>query len=1135
MFSYKIHLYENTTWVSLQSWARPFTDGTRLDDTLDAGCINLKSTKRSKAIKPFTKLRIIISENGKEVDRIYRLVASSKRTRRSYAPSTGALYDWTINTIELTKLLERRFIGTMTSTMYLHANVATQYLPAKYTVDESEGADFGVLKSYYTPVAQGETYNLINPNIQFEFEHENSDIIESYVKAYESDGTLIADISTTKSGNVQFVDTVLFSKTGNAKIEVYVYYEWISGNQSFTRKVTYIFTIPIIEQGRRGEKSYPTITSVCQRLLSAGITRRKGLDKQEFTLDTNFAKEYEDMTSPEFSFTNCTLFDALLQVGGYIHAIPRLVPNGDDDTHYVVTFDKLGGNELAPNLPKMIYQDHSIAVDDWCGTVDSPAQNLCDTVSGYAGTVREFGDDYITVRTEEGQVELNADNAIVLLSMPIEKVVKVECGFISEYDNGETAVGDISAYVYEEAEYQTLSSYWGTAYPYSKAWALCYAKGDNKITGLSNVQKDSTSTGTAFNNYAIVNIINAVTGLSLNDVDGEFMRKLAFRVTYVPVVTARVQAVKPLMDDGGEVKNQLVYNQGANVAETTFYGEKMKGAIARLGQDTEMRTYDLFTYSQLPKCGQLLDGKYISAVDTEYDITKLRATLTLTKNFNQLSQFVGLNSNYRLYDISEKQSVERHVHYSEIISVGDKPVINTDANSLIKNIYAMVYGTVNPLQGALIVGNDAYPRKVTVAGLIFDSDFMDTTKSILAPVSSFGFGNSICFAVQMYDNYGAGFQIQSDGYESEKNKAVQRLVPYVDAYGDADTVYFSMGAKAWDADLSVQSDGGFAQLYPDGVFDGSNAYIACEQSNPLIIEKDNREHLYFCYQAHFQSTRESVFVGSGMANKNPLVSGTNLIESGEYTNTNGRIFWLSKPINGLNRFLDTSDADVIEVERLSGSILADLPILQDDDGVAYWHSRKNPTDKTIYAYAVCRPKLDSDDGLTAFEILFGENFENGLAPNEMTPPIYFALYPKDVETLYAKAGTIVYATAQGTAIGVLQSVRNVEAQPYAEYSPITNAMINRYGYRYTETFVKSEIVSNTITLAYKYDSKSLRLYADDTLLASGSEYEIQSDGSIIILSTPPGTENIIANYIVAETTHEVVNGYVKTNDLSTAV
>lgn len=69
MFGYQIQLYENKQWQDLPDWSRPFTDGTSLDDTLDAGCINLSLSSRSEPIRPFTPIRIIVSQDGNEVER----------------------------------------------------------------------------------------------------------------------------------------------------------------------------------------------------------------------------------------------------------------------------------------------------------------------------------------------------------------------------------------------------------------------------------------------------------------------------------------------------------------------------------------------------------------------------------------------------------------------------------------------------------------------------------------------------------------------------------------------------------------------------------------------------------------------------------------------------------------------------------------------------------------------------------------------------------------------------------------------------------------------------------------------------------------------------------------------------------
>lgn len=1130
MFSYQIDLFENEIWTTLKSWARPFTDGTALNDVLDAGTINVSCTKRSKPIKPFTKLRVIISEDGTEVDRIYRLVASTKRVRRSFAPSLGARYDWTINTIEVTKDMERRFIGTMTCTGYLAKFYREKILPAKYKLGADSNKDFKdyafIKQNYLIPIVVGDSFDLYNPTTLIAFSGYSIDKInQSYVQV---DNEQVID---TTNVTADVVGTKLASRKTTYSVRCYIDANIRrSGSGTKNAKGSYIFYVYAVDDLNRTK---PSIVDVCNRLLYAGITRRKGMEEQEYLLDPIFADKYKDVESPEFSFTNSTLFDALAQVGGRIHAIPRLIPRyirdgGSDDTHYYVTFDELGGNEQAPTLPPMVYQDHNISIDDWCGTLDCPSQNLCNTEDESAGAITEFGNDYITCRTEDGTVEVTADNVIIRTSMPIQKLVKLECGFIPEYDSGNTPVGDITAYVYEQAEYMTLSSYWGSSYPYSKGWALSYAQGDNKITGLSYIVNGKESVSTAANNYSIINIINVKTGLSIAKQDGKWMQQLAFKVTYIPIVNSRVQARKPAVDEGGEDNNQLVYNQGANVAETSFYGEKMRGAIARLGQDVEQRTYDIFHYSQMPKCGQLLEGKYIANIDAEYDITKIRITLTLTKNFNQLSQYVGLNSNYRLYDVSEKQSVDRHIHYAETILIGGKAAYNAQEQMMIKNIAQMLGETIYPLK--YYVG-DTKRGKVQVGQLLYDDKDENLIALIMVPVCAFPFGTSICFAFSMYDNYGAGFQITND-YESEENKAVQKLVPYSDDYGEIEYLGLSMQENGWDPTLAEQQIGN-AQSYPEGLFSQNNVQIATGK-NPLIISKDSREHLSFVYQCHFQATRSSVIIGSALARYNLYANK----QSDKMART--RIFgvfllWFDHTINGLNRFFDVDKDGVVKSEQFVTFSSTDDPMATDDDGFLYWKARENTADKTIYSYAVCRAVANADGtGIVygKYELLFGENFEDGLAPGASTQPIYFCAYPKLGEIMVAKSGTEVYDDDKGSnAIGRLRWQIPVHPST-GEYSPISNAVINRYSYWYTETFENSRELM-TIKLKWQEIYQSLKLYADGTLMQEGTEYEVASDmRTITLLHVGGWVKEIQAVYRVAtKGAYDNTDGYVKTSDL----
>lgn len=1024
MFSYQPQIFENNQWQALSPWARPFTDGTALNDILDAGCINLSLSSRYNPIKPFTPIRIIIAENGVEVDRIYRFVSSTKRTRRTFAPSVGAKYDWTINTIELTKAMERRFIGTLTSTKYLHTDYAAGSVlaPAQTSGMAFSGDYVGCLtrlNAVYTPIAGFQLDILSFRSIYALADSTGSGVTKLYyqwgtypcnVHVVDENKTIVYDhtFSSTSFGTqtITLPNTGNFTLTYSGKIDS----KGTSAGASFS-PIDFKVEFAISNFTQIVPKTQPTITSVCQRLLSSGITRRVGIDtsaeiqKQEYVLDENFAQEYKNITAPEFSFTNCTLWDALSQVGGYIHAIPRLVPlSTTDDTHYKVTFDKLGGSEQAPAMPPMIYQDSTIDSNEWCGKITSPAQNLCNTTDE-GGAITEFGNDYITVRTEDGNIEINGDNVLIRTSLPIQQLIKLECGFIPDYNSGNTPVGDITAYAYEDAEYSVLSSYWGTAYPYSKAWALRWKQGGNIIDGLTFKQEGQTSVSEAFNNTAIVNIINAKTGIGLKPIDtsnGEWYRRLAFKVTYVPIATARVEAVKPVLTDGGETSNALVYNQGANVAETSFYGEKMRGAIARLGQDVEQRTYDIKTYSQMPKVGQILDGKYIATIDAEYDITRIRITVTLAKNFNQLSQFVGLNSNYRLYDISEKQSVERHIHYAERIIVGKSAyasrysyqsngntVVDTH-NTILRYFTLMMKRTFD--RGAWSADESDYViNKIMCAFVSFDK--FNASDGILMPVVAFPFGNSICFNISFYDNYGAGFQSSND-FENEKNKATQRLVPYTDVYGEFSKMSLFMSDNAWTPSFNEQKDGGKAMLYPEGTLFSKYGFTTLEATGnlddyALKIDKDSREQIDISYQVHYVSDSDDIIVCPGLATFNPYVSKEEaILEPDKFY-----VIWQKQTINALNKDIMASTS--ITVQELSADTAWEenttpLTHVLMVNGILKWNPMTCPINGAK-SWAICK-KVGTD----RYTILFGQNVDRN--SGETTDAIYFsAVIPEDYQ------------------------------------------------------------------------------------------------------------------------------------------
>ena len=172
-----------------------------------------------------------------------------------------------------------------------------------------------------------------------------------------------------------------------------------------------------------------TTTDVVNRLLTAGVTRRIGLDAQRYVFDSEQATKYAKVLAPEFAFTRGTLFEALLTVGGYIHAIPRLVDENRSDGALTVKFDLLGQDDVySGTLPVPIYERYSWSGNEYCGALDSTVDNLLNTTDRTQGAVTEpSADTFRAVNTTDGGFRISANDGLVILTdKPIYQVTKLE-------------------------------------------------------------------------------------------------------------------------------------------------------------------------------------------------------------------------------------------------------------------------------------------------------------------------------------------------------------------------------------------------------------------------------------------------------------------------------------------------------------------------------------------------------------------------------------------------------------------------------------------------------------------------------------------------------------------------------------
>ena len=429
---------------------------------------------------------------------------------------------------------------------------------------------------------------------------------------------------------------------------------------------------------------------------------------------------------------------------------------------------------------------------------------------------------------------------------------------------------DITPYVFESADYNNLSSYDGI-YPYSKAYAIYYTQGEKNIQGLFFKAPDAVSP--VFQNYAIVNILREVTGDSNLDINEVDYPKLTFNVTYLPIYSARVKTNKALILNNKPFT--LAYNQSANIIESNYYGENLKGAIARLGNVDKQKTYKVAFLTDIPKTGQKIkeeDGDYyISAVSVEMMSYYFKVTIGLTKKFNRISQHVGINLNKRMWEVSEKMAQNRSRTLTEFIlfstneqqnsqsvffEKGDEifRVLLNQPNSYDENGYnEYTYGTID-----------------SVLCTQFSKNGKPTQSRIALPVLTTALGNSMLFTFKMEDNYSAGQQAVYVQNNSNNNVSGYwgNYVPYCDYYGR----YYYWNTEFFFDGYSDASDP-FA--LPKATLDATHQ--TWSGSHRVIktltkYRKDSREIPSDAYELSVVTDNPDIVIGSALCSNNRLVN-----------------------------------------------------------------------------------------------------------------------------------------------------------------------------------------------------------------------------------------------------------------------
>lgn len=942
----------------------PFIDVARLDTTLDSTSLKLWN-KDKNPIQPFTRFIIEIDNENGTSEKIYRLAYSDKVNLINRG--INKIYEHNIELLEITKWLERFEVDNTTITnilqfLYTNDEIIKNIQDGSVTNDIHNYATSGHILNtfvslyitdqsqyanenrFYTQYKLGETISLnVEKIIDVQSIHRYglNEIVGIVLSNKPMKMVLDSEKITTPSGAV--VDAInlnnyTLNELGNYTITQV--YKVTDGGAYATS--TYVYNIEVVaidvEDVVKRYSIYDVIMTILNRVtLDSSVKRAK--DSNLFQLDESLVNKLRNIPSPEFTFTQNTLFGVLMEIGSYIHAIPRLLPNvyqtsGDDYSLWnIISFD-FWGEIPTGQLDIKIGEEYEQNGDNYATAFVSNVQNSFQTNNiEYITMVEPFNGGFKSARTNSSDFEISNNKACIKTSMPIQQIRHLYVMWGDKY------ITDIAPNVVESARYNIMASKLSVANITGyKGSHLFYTRGSNIIDGLTFISPEATETAWT-QRQAIYNILelrkdSSITQSSTNTK----IKDLMFRVEYVPYVNFKVRQYKGNISDtsGG---NTLFYNQSSQGVDIEAFGENMQGALMQTSNVEPTITTIATTTNDIIKSGEVIDKNYFAyQVNREFSSNRVKATIQFSKNWNKWNEYTAIKKVYREYEISERENVEQNPIYNEFCIISDKldfekiydevyahnedGSINEEEDKNIKKQLMLDYNNyLTSLDGfcsdEFIENIEEYWGNLGITFRLNDENKpisaircvagltnVNSTqnKGFIIPASCFSCGKSMIVNFGAIDNYAIGTKSSNitDTY------ALEEYVEYGDRLGKVENLSLILlnggipygtdyvGKDFDSADVSKELAQNYSKLLEEI---NSINYINLEQNynddnlltrkrkaifksdNPFMVQKDTRQALKMSLQLNFTSDNEKIYIGSALAQNLPFIQDVKINEN----------------------------------------------------------------------------------------------------------------------------------------------------------------------------------------------------------------------------------------------------------------
>ena len=701
----------------------------------------------------------------------------------------------------------------------------------------------------------------------------------------------------------------------------------------------------------------------------------------------------------ESDFNGKNLWEIFSEIGKYVHAKPVVSIVTDNDGvmtgQFLVSFVRYGSPEIKALRGTENTIFHSKFAQDYVSALTSYVTNYFNLGSSIT--------EYLHTSSESDDGLVYNDVVKLKTKYPILEVLQLVA------INSSNVERDITQYLFEYNIYRVLN-YSGDM-P-NKGNAIYYHLGTNLIEGMQYVEPQPTGVECA---YSMKNILGRAFGMTENQIKAIQINEYCFKITYrtkdsVRITTTRPDIRKYLLNsdiDKYPIHTQFNQQQDKLISSDAF-GLNTYGKLIRTGNTTYQITNWVDNLDVLAKEGALyrIDNNlyYASKIERVYYSNHIEEKISYTKDFNKLSQIIGIPSEPRFYEISERNIVNREISFEDYVIVGDEPS-GVRLTMLENNAILDMFRAIDLEKYALTLFKGDGDKT-------YNTDSNTSLYVNLLPINTYTSKNTYTLEWDCQDNYSCGEKLTAtqntlkwalnifsllnhiNGTDYTQAYKIKDYVRYVDVFGRADLMDFIIlkdlpnisGVSKRDlinqlpeiTETNLSNMSFYNKIYGSSIENVD--YSLNTSTNPttitnalnqfksnyggFIVAKDNREQLSFNYNIQITTNTDRIVLGNMMWNNS-------------YTTDEFYIVFLNKEINKFSADYVLEENILFKSEALTLSNL--LTISHNSSGYLVYLDVEDVSevdetsrDNSVAFAIVRKPNINGK-----YPIIIGKNYDMG--------------------------------------------------------------------------------------------------------------------------------------------------------------